>query len=94
MHVRTVCVGAQPAKSLAFQPILLVVFDSMFALSGRADSLAELYRVAPVEVHRLTWRAAENRVPANCRCGKSTYVGRDGSEKTGADGRIRGTPHG
>jgi len=61
------------------------------------DSLTELYRVAPVEVHRLTSRTADQRPTS--RTAEKAPSGKlqmrekanmlaKGTEKTDADGRI------
>jgi hypothetical protein len=56
--------------------------------SGRADSPAELYRVAPVEVHRLTSRAAEKAPAGKLQTREKANMLAKGTEKTEADGRI------
>jgi hypothetical protein len=56
--------------------------------SGRADSPAELYRVAPVEVHRLTSRGAEKAPTGKLQMREKAHMLAKGTEKTEADGRI------
>jgi hypothetical protein len=55
--------------------------------SGRADSLAELYRVAPVEVHRPTSRGGKTPAGKLQMREKANMLAK-GTEKTDADGRI------
>ena len=64
------------------------LYSTACLFPGRADSTAQLYRVAPVEVHRLTSRTAERAPAGKLQTREKAHMLAKGTEKTEADGRI------